>query len=146
MEPLPLRLIGWVFVLVSAAALGIGVLILYFLFRSGGLARRYAAQGIFNDLALVVIWVAGLAGGIGVLQGKSWSLWVLEFFCWVLCVLVLLTSAYRLYDLRKVPDKIPGSWIAAISGILLLALPILAFCGGTIYTLHTDEARRVLTG
>ena len=146
MEPLPLRLIGWVFVLVSAAALGIGVLILYFLFRSGGLARRYAAQGIFNDLALVVIWVAGLAGGIGVLQGKSWSLWVLEFFCWVLCVLVLLSSAYRLYAIKDIPEKTPRSWILAISGILLLALPILAFCGGTIYTLHTEEARRVLTG
>jgi hypothetical protein len=145
-EPLPLRLIGWVFALVCAAALGIGVLILYFLFRSGGLARRYAARGFFNDLALLVIWIAGLAGGIGVLQGKSWSLWVLEFFCWVLCVLVLLSSAYRLYALKEIPDKTPGNWIAAISGIVLLALPILAFCGGTIYTLHGEGARRALTG
>jgi hypothetical protein len=146
MEPLPLRLIGWVFTLVPAIALGIGGLIIYMLFRSGGLARRYAAQGFFNDLALVVTWVAGLAGGIGVLQGKAWSLWVLEFFCWVLCVLVLLSSAYRLVELKNVPDKTPGNWIAAVSGILLLALPILAFCGGTIYTLHTEEARRALSG
>ncbi len=146
MEPLPLRLIGWVFTLVPAAALGIGALILYFLFRSGGLARRYAAQGFFNDLALLVIWVAGLAGGIGVLQGKSWSLWVLEFFCWVLCALVLLSSAHRLYAIKDVPEITPRGWILAISGILLLALPILAFCGGTIYTLRSDVARQALTG
>ncbi len=146
MEPLPLRLIGWVFTLVPAAALGIGALIIYMLFRSGGLARRYAAQGIFNDLALIVIWVAGLAGGIGVLQGKAWSLWVLEFFCWVLCVLVLLSGAYRIYALKDVPGKTPRSWIAAVSGILLLAIPILAFCGATIFTLHSDGARRALTG
>ena len=146
MEPLSLRLIGWVFILASAAALGIGTLILYFLFRSGGLARRYAAQGFFNDLALLVIWVSGLAGGIGVLQGKAWSLWVLEFFCWVLCVLVLLSGAYRIYELREAVGRTPRNWMAAISGILLLAIPILAFCGATIYTLHGEEARRALTG
>ena len=146
MEPLSLRFIGWFFTLVPAAALGIGALILYMLFRSGGLARRYAAQGFFNDLALIVIWVAGLAGGIGVLKGKAWSLGVLEFFCWVLCVLVLLSSAYRLHALKEIPDKTPGNWIAAISGITLLALPILAFCGATIFTLHSDLARRALTG
>jgi hypothetical protein len=146
MEPLPLRLIGWVFALVSAGALGLGALILYFLFRSGGLARRYATQGFFNDLALVVIWAAGLAGGIGVLQGKAWSLWVLEFFCWVLCALVLLSSAYRLYELKDLAGRTPRNWIFAISGILLLALPILAFCAGTLYTLHGEEARRALTG
>jgi len=146
MELLPLRLIGWVFTLVCGAALGIGALIVYMLFRSGGLSRRHAAQGLFNDLALAVIWFAGLAGGIGVLQGKSWSLWVIEFFCWVLCVLVLLSSAYRLHALKDVPDKTPGNWIAAVSGILLLALPILAFCGGTIFTLHSEAAKRALTG
>ena len=146
MELLSLRFIGWFFTLVPAAALLIGALILYRLYRAGGLARWYAEQSLWNDLNLLAIWAAGMLGGIGVLKEKSWALWVLEFFCWVLCVLVLLSSAYRLYALKDVPEKTPHSWMLAVSGILLLALPILAFCGATIFTLHSDVARQALTG
>jgi hypothetical protein len=46
--------------------------------------------------------------------------------------------------LRDVAGKTPRNWIFAISGILLLALPILAFCGATIYTLHSEEARAAM--
>ena len=85
MEPLSLRFIGWFFTLVPAAALLIGALILYRLYRAGGLARWYAEQSLWNDINLLAIWAAGMLGGIGVLKEKSWALWVLEFFCWVLC-------------------------------------------------------------
>jgi len=146
MEPLSLRFVGWFFTLLPAAALSIGGLILYTMFRSGGLARRYAEQSLLNDLTLVGIWFAGLMGGIGVLQGKSWSLWVLEFFCWVLCAMVLLSSAYRLLALKRATGQTPRNWLAAIAGVMLLALPILAFCGATIYTLRSDAARQALTG
>lgn len=146
MEPLSLRFVGWFFTLVPAAALAIGVLILYMLLKSGNLGRRYAEQSFLTDLALVFIWGAGLAGGIGVLQEKAWALWVLEFFCWVLCVLVVLSCAYRIHAIKGVAGKTTNSWIAAISGLMLLAIPILAFCGATIVTLHGDTARRVLTG
>jgi len=146
MEPLSLHFVGWFFTLVPGAALGIGALILYMLYRSGGLARRYAAQGLFNDLALLFIWIAGAAGGFGVLQGKAWSLWVLEFFCWVLCALVILSGAYRMAAIKDEAGKSPRSWAAAIAGFLLLAIPILAMCGATIYTLRSDVARQTLTG
>lgn len=146
MEPLSLRFVGWFFTLVPAAALVLGGMILYMLFRSGGLARRYAEESLLNDLTLMAVWFAGLAGGVGVLQGKSWSLWVLEFFCWVLCALVLLSGAYRLVALHRTAGETPAKWVAAIAGVSLVALPILAFCGATIYTLRSEGARQALTG
>ena len=146
MEPLSLRFIGWFFTLVPAAALSIGALIIYMLFRSGGLARRYATQNIFNDFTLLAIWIAGMLGGIGVLQEKAWALWLLEFFCWVLCVLVLLSGASRLYALKNAAGKTGRGWVAAIAGVVLMALPILAICAATIFTLRSDVARQTLTG
>lgn len=146
MEPLSLRFIGWVYTLVPAAAIAAGGLILYTLYRAGNLARRYAEESLFNDLTLIAIWFAGLLGGIGVLRGKSWALWVLEFFCWVMCVLVLLSGTYRLLALKRLEGKTPGKWVAAIAGIALVAIPILAFCAATIFTLRSDAARRALTG
>jgi len=146
MEPLPLRFIGWFFTLVPAAALLIGALLLFMLFRAGGLARRYAEQTVFNDITLLAIWVAGFLGGTGVLRGKSWSLWLLEFFCWVLCALVLLSGAYRLYALRNTAGESRGGWVGAVAGVVVVALPILAICAATIFTLRSDVARQTLTG
>lgn len=146
MEPLSLRFIGWFFTLVPAAAIAIGALILYMLFRSGGLARRYAEQSILNDLTLTAIWASGMLGGIGVLRGKSWALWVLEFFCWVLCALVLLAGAYRMVALNRTSGQTLRGWVAAISGFVLMALPIFAMCAATIFTLRSDIARQTLTG
>ena len=146
MELLTLRFIGWFFTLVPAAALSIGALILFRLFRAGGLARRYAEQSLWNDLNLLAIWTAGMLGGIGVLQGKSWALWLLEFFCWVLCVLVLLSGTYRLLALHRAEGETPRKWVAAVAGVVFVALPILAFCGATIFTLRSDAARQALTG
>jgi hypothetical protein len=146
MEPLSLRFIGWFYTLVPAAALAIGALILYMLYRSGGLARRYAEESVLNDLTLVAIWATGLLAGTGVLRGKAWSLWLLEFFCWVLCVLVLLSGAYRLVALKRAAGETRVNWITADAGVVVVALPILAFCGATILTLRSDAAKQTLTG
>jgi hypothetical protein len=86
-------------------------------------------------------------GGIGVLQGQSWARPLLEFFCWVLCALVLLSGATRIHALhRDVGIKGPTSWVRAISGFLALAIPILALCAATIFTLRSDVARLALGG
>lgn len=146
MELLSLSFIGWFFTLVPAAALSIGALILYMLFRAGGLARRYAEQSLWNDLNLLVIWTAGLLGGIGVLRGRSWALWLLEFFCWVLCALVIMSGAHRLVALRRAPGETRINWVTAVAGVVVVALPILALCGATILTLRSDVARQTLTG
>ena len=146
MELLSLPFIGWFFTLVPAAALSIGALILFRLYHAGGLARRYAEQSLWNDLNLLAIWTGGMIGGIGVLRGQSWALWLLEFFCWVLCVLVIMSGAYRLYALKRAAGEARVNWVTAVAGVVVVALPILAFCGATILTLRSDAARQTLTG
>ena len=146
MELLPLRFIGWFFTLVPAAALSIGALILFRLFQAGGLARRYAEQSLWNDLNLLAIWTAGMLGGIGVLRGKSWALWLLEFFCWVLCVLMIMSGAHRLYALKRAAGEARIKWVVAVAGVVVVAVPILAVCGVAILTLRSDVARQTLTG
>lgn len=146
MEPLSLAFVGWFYTLASAAALGAGAVIFYGLHRSGGLGRRYAEERLLNDLTLAAIWTAGLIGGTGVLRGKSWSLWLLEFFCWTLCAMVILSGANRLIALKRMALETRGRLVAAIAGIVLVTLPILAFCAATIFTLRSDVARRALTG
>ena len=146
MEPLSLRFIGWVFTLVPAAALLIGTAIVFRLYRADRVARWYAEQSLWNDLNLLAIWTAGLVGGIGVLREQAWALWLLEFFCWVLCVLVILSGAYRLVALKRAAGETRVKWITAVAGILVVALPILAFCGATIFTLRSDVAKQTLTG
>lgn len=146
MEPLSLRFIGWFFTLVPAAALLIGAAILYRLYRADGIARRYAEQSLWNDLNLLAIWTAGMVGGIGVLREKAWALWLLEFFCWVLCALVILSGAYRLYALKRAAGDARVNWVTAVAGVVVVALPILAFCGATILTLRGDVAKQTLTG
>jgi hypothetical protein len=145
-EPLSLSFIGWFFTLVPAAAILTGALILFRLFQAGGLARRYAEQTLWNDLNLLAIWTAGMLGGIGVLREKSWSLWLLELFCWVLCVLVILSGAYRMVALKRAAGETPVNWVTAVAGVVVVALPILAFCGATILTLRGDVAKQTLTG
>ncbi|OGA42622.1 MAG: hypothetical protein A3G25_19055 [Betaproteobacteria bacterium RIFCSPLOWO2_12_FULL_63_13] len=146
MEPLPLAFVGWFYTLACAAALGTGAVILYGLRGSGGLGRRYAEERLLNDLTLFAIWTAGLIGGTGVLRGKSWSLWLLEFFCWTLCAMVILSGANRVIALKRAAVETRGGFAAAVAGIVLVSLPILAFCAATIVTLRSDSARQALAG
>jgi len=146
LDPLSLRFIGWFFTLIPAVALVVGAVILMSLYRSGGLERRYAEQSVWNDLVLLTIWVAGLMGGIGVLLGQSWSRPLLEFFCWVLSALALLSGATRLYTLKKISGGEPVNWLRAGVGVLAVVAPIVALCAATILTLRGDMARQVLGG
>jgi len=146
LDPLSLRFIGWFFTLIPAVALLVGAVILMSLYRSGGLERRYAEQSVWNDLVLLTIWVAGLMGGIGVLLGQSWSRPLLEFFCWVLSALSLLSGATRLYSLKRANGSAPINWLSAIAGVLVVVAPIVALCAATILTLRGETARQVLGG
>jgi len=146
MEPLPLAFVGWFYTLASSAALAAGAFILFGLHRSGELGRRYVEERLLNDLTLFAIWTAGLIGGTGVLRGKTWSLWLLEFFCWTLCAMVLLSGIYRLIALKRAGVEPRGRLAAAVAGIILVSLPILALCGATIFTLRSDAATKALTG
>lgn len=139
MDVLNLTLLGWLFVVGSGLALGLGAWIILGLHASGEGVRKHLAQRVLDDSLLFGIWILGMAGGVGVLLEKSWSRWVLELFCWTLMVLVLLSAFGRW---RTAPPP---------RGLLLLSLalfivPLLAVCVATILTLRGETALRVLAG
>lgn len=129
MTPLPLPLVGWMYTVVCAIALLLGAWLVIGVHFSGHEARRQLATRVIDDAVLFGIWILGLAGGIGVVLGKSWSTLVLEFFCWVLIVLVSMTAVSR-FRAAAPPRSMLGL------SLLLFVVPVLAFCGVSIYTLR----------
>ena len=129
MELLSLPAIGWLYTVLSAAALAFGAWLVVGVHYSGEAARQQLAARVIEDAVLFGIWMLGLAGGIGVLLGKSWSGAVLELFCWVLIVLVMLTAVSRF---RAAPE--PRAMLGL--SLALFVLPVLALCAATIYTLR----------
>jgi len=136
---LPLALIGWLFTLVSIAALALGAMLVGTLLKSGNLGQRMLGYSFWNDLLLAGIWVLGLAGGIGVLQLQPWGRYLLELFCWALIVLAPLSAATRLYALKSGEPEAPVYWLGAIAGVALVIMPILIVCAMTIATLRSPE-------
>ena len=141
MEPLPLALVGWLFTLLSAAALIVGAMFIVAMHRAGELQRRFLAKTAWNDMLLFAIWVLGLAGGVGVIGLRPWGRNILEFFCWTLITLLLLSALTRLYAAKGQPPEERESWVGAIAGVTLVLVPLLVLCGATIYTLRSEAAR-----
>ncbi len=138
MELLSLDLIGWLFSVTSGIALVLGMLIMGMNY-SHEATRSAARKRIVEDVSLIVIWTLGLAGGVGVLLGKDWSRSALEFFCWTLMVLLLM-SCWSWLRAAPRPRNMRAIQLA------LLVLPVLAICVATIYTLRSETAQRVLSG
>jgi hypothetical protein len=138
-ELLPLPLVGWLYTLVSAAALAVGAWIVIGVHLAGEDARKRLAARVLDDSLLFGIWILGLAGGVGVLLGKGWSRPVLELFCWALAVLLLLVCWQRL---RASPPPRAG---LALS-LALFLVPVIALCAATILTLRSETALRALSG
>ena len=143
---LPLAFIGWFFTLTSAGALVLGAGLMLMLARAGDLQQRYLSYSYLNDMILAAVWLLGLCGGIGVIRLQPWGRYLLELFCWALTVLLLLSSATRLYALRQQnPDGQPVNWLGAVAGITLILLPVLAICAATIVTLRSPEALKAFS-
>ena len=141
---LPLAFVGWLFAIVCFAALAIGVTLLQRLARSGTTPPEYQRTRLAGDAVLLLIWAIGLVSAFGVLNGQSWARTGLEYFCWVLIVLVLLSGGNRLAaHARQAPGgrRAPRAWIGAVAGVMLVALPLIALCSATIATLRSDQVR-----
>ena len=138
MDLLNLELIGWLYSVVSGLVLAIGILLVGLLYGTDE-TRGLVGKRILDDALLFFIWVFGLAGGVGVLLGKAWSRPTLEFFCWTLMVLLLMSCWSRL---RLAP---PPRNMRAIQ-LALFVMPVVAFCIATILTLRSETALRVLSG
>lgn len=138
---LPLELVGWVFAVVSFAALGLGLILLLLLYRSGKIPEDYLQTRLANEVALMIVWGIGLVSSAGLLYGVSWSRTWLEYFCWVLIVLTLMSCGTRLAATYRNTKGLKGSaWVMAFSAVLLVAMPIVAVCGVSIHTLRSDAA------
>jgi predicted permease len=136
---LPLAFIGWFFAIACFAALAIGALLLHQLFRSGKIPPEYLQSRIISDFALLLVWLIGLVSAFALLHGYSWGRIGLEYFCWVLIALTLLSGGSRLADYRRHPPEhrlSPRAWIIAVAGVTLVALPLVAVCAVTIHTLR----------
>jgi ABC-type spermidine/putrescine transport system permease subunit II len=136
---LPLAFIGWIFAVVCFAALAIGTLLLQQLFRSGRIPPEYLQSRIIADFALLLVWLIGLVSAFALLNDYSWGRLGLEYFCWVLIVLTLLSGGTRLLDYRQqAPENrlTPRAWVTAIAGVTLVALPLIAICAVSIHTLR----------
>ncbi|HUL91239.1 MAG TPA: hypothetical protein VLV56_02725 [Burkholderiales bacterium] len=143
---LPLAFIGWFFALTSAGALLLGAMLIFMLVRAGDLQRRYLSYSYLNDMILAAVWLLGLFGGIGVIRLQPWGRYLLELFCWSLIVLLLLSTASRLYALRQPsPDAPPVNWLGAVAGATLILIPALAICAATIITLRSAEAMKAFS-
>jgi len=144
---LPLAFIGWFFAIVSFAALAIGTLLLSQLFRSGKIPTEYLQSRIISDVALLLVWLIGLVSAFGLLNGFAWGRTGLEYFCWVLIALTLLSGGTRLAAYRQHPpgqQLTPRAWVVAVAGVMLVALPLVALCGVSIFTLRSDQVRQQL--
>lgn len=144
MEPLPLGLVGWLFTGLSVLALALGALTIVAMHRSGETARQMLARTALNDALLFGIWILGLAGGIGVLRLEQWGRHVLEFFCWVLIPLVIVSGFTRLLAAKRQADADGEhfAWLPSVAGVLVVALPLVALAGASIYTLRGEAAQQ----
>lgn len=137
MELLSLDLIGWLYALLCGGAILLGAWIIVAVHLRGD--RGALAARVVEDTILFGIWTLGLAGGIGVLLGRGWSRPVLELFCWVFSVLLLMNAWSRW---RAAPRPRQGFTLS----LVLFVVPVLAFTGATILTLRSETALRVLAG
>jgi hypothetical protein len=135
---LPIDIIGWLFTVGCGLALLLGAWLTLSAMKIGGEAKRQLQQRMLDDLMLFSIWLLGLAGGIGVLQGKGWSRPALELFCWVLMVLLGM-SAYKRFSVMPKPRLLPGL------SLLVFIAPVVALCIATILTLRSEAAVKELT-
>ncbi len=143
---LPLPVVGWLFTILSVVALVVGALLIVAMHRAGERQRSLLAAAAWNDMALFGIWILGLAGGIGVVQLRPWGRDLLEFFCWTLIALTLLSAATRLSAYRRQPPEERVNWIGAISGLLVVLIPVIALCAATLVTLRSDAGRAAFAG
>jgi len=140
---LPLAFIGWFFAILSFAALAIGVILLQQLFRSGKIPPDYLQSRIIGDFALLLVWLIGLVSAFALLNDYAWGRTGLEYFCWVLIVLTLLSGGTRLSAYHQQPAGYrltPRAWVTAIAGVTLVALPLVVMCAVSIHTLRGGAA------
>lgn len=147
---LPIRIIAYICLFAGAAAIIVGCKSIR-LQQPGPDASGMSAKSVrmsWNDVLLIGIWALAFAAGLGLLNYSPWAPGLLEYFCWVLIGLTLLSSARRVLALRDLyrkthPDE-PFMWAPAVAGALLAITPYIALAAVTLNTLHDAGVRKDL--
>lgn len=129
-----IEIIGWFFLIASIIVLGLGAVFVMALTRANENARKQLANNVLNEIVIFGIWIAGLAGSVGVLQAQTWGRVILLYFCIVLIVLCLLVAFQRGYTAWKAGER------QSLMGIAIFLAPILIACGAAIVELRGAEA------
>jgi len=145
---LKLQTIAYIFLFAGAAALLIG----YKMIKqqqpapdaSGAPAKAVLMS--WNDILLLSIWALAFAAGLGLMYYSPWAPGLLEYFCWVLIGLTLLSSARRVLALRDLYRRThpaePFMWAPAVAGALLAITPYIALAAITLNSLYDEGARK----
>lgn len=141
-DTLDLDFIGWFYAIACGLVILFGLGVFAWLYATGTLKSRYKEYSILNDVMLLMIWVVGFAGALGVVDRSQWGQFLLQLFCWMLIALVVLSSASRLYTVYKLGQNVTQrDWMQMFIGVTLFALPVVLFCVATIFTLRSDAAK-----
>ena len=93
---LPIPLIGWVYTVAGLAALLLGASLLTLMYKAEKLPGRNVDYSVWNDIILLGVWGIAFLAGMGVLNNKSWGPSLLEYFCWVMIVLIVILAGGRI--------------------------------------------------
>lgn len=141
-ETLELDFLGWFYAIACGVAIAFGLGVFGWFYATGTLKARYKEYSILNDVMLLMIWVVGFAGALGVLDRSQWGQFLLQLFCWMLIALVVLSAVTRLYTVHKLGQNVTQrDWLHMFIGVTLFALPIVLFCVATIFSLRSDAAK-----
>ncbi|MFM9970463.1 MAG: hypothetical protein ACKVQK_18895 [Burkholderiales bacterium] len=141
-DTLDLDFIGWFYAVACGAVILFGLTVFAMLYARGILMERYKDYSILNDVMLLMIWVIGFGGAMGVMDRSQWGQFLLQLFCWMLMALVVLSAASRMYTVYKLGQGVTQKdWLHIIIGVSTFVVPIILFCIATIFSLRTEAAR-----
>jgi hypothetical protein len=143
---LPIRLIGWIFTIAGTVTLMFGVMALRKLHKAGMLKAGRMDSFIVNDMILLGIWSMSLFAGLGVLNYRTWAPVLLEYFCWVMIALTIITAYTRISTTRDAfRRESPGEkfllW-PMVAGALIVIVPVTVVGGLTVYSLRNDGLQK----
>jgi len=139
---LELDFIGLFYAIACGTVIFFGLCVFALLYARGVLKERYKDYNILNDVMLLMIWVIGFGGAMGVIDRSQWGQFLLQLFCWMLIALVTLSAASRLYTVHKLGhDVTQKDWLHIGMGMTMFVVPIILFCIATIVSLRSEAAR-----
>lgn len=142
LDTFDLDFIGWFYATACGIVILFGLIVFAALYARGIIKERYKDYNILNDVMLLMIWVIGFGGAIGVIDRSQWGQFLLQLFCWMLMALVVLSASSRLYTVHKLGQGVTRKeWIQIFVATTLFVLPIIVFCIATILSLRSEAAR-----